>query len=152
MDDKDHKKDGQYAVDTEELLRLLKDTRSIEGFYQQTGESLSDLSTSEYLAQLMEQHGLQKQEVIEKANLERSSGYQIFSGRRNPKRDSLLRIALVMKLSLGETQRLLKIAQRGELYPKNRRDAAIVYCIHHGLNLIDTEMLLEGIGEPLLSK
>lgn len=152
MDSKDKKKDKQNSVSTEELLRLLKDTRSIEGFYKQTEESLSNISTSEYLAQLMEQRKLLKQEVIEMANLERSSGYQVFSGRRNPKRDTLLRIALIMKLSLIETQRLLKIAQRGELYPKNRRDAAMVYCIHHGLSLLDTEMLLEGIGEPLLSK
>lgn len=152
MDNKDKKNDKQNAVSTEELLRLLKDTRSIEGFYKQTGESLSNISTSEYIAQLMAQHKLLKQEVIEMANLERSSGYQILSGQRNPKRDTLLRIALVMKLSLAETQRLLKIAQRGELYPKNRRDAAVVYCIHHGLSLIDTEILLESIGEPLLSK
>jgi hypothetical protein len=152
MDSKDKKKCEQNAVSTEELLRLLKDTQSIEGFYKQTGESLSNISTSEYLVQLMAQHKLLKQEVIEMANLERSSGYQIFSGQRNPKRDTLLRIALVMKLSLAETQRLLKIAQRGELYPKNRRDAAVVYCIHHGLSLIDTEILLESIGEPLLSK
>jgi hypothetical protein len=111
MDNK--KKENQNAVSTEELLRLLKDTRSIESFYGQTGESLSNISTSEYLAQLMEQYKLLKQEVIEMANLERSFGYQIFSGLRNPKRDTLIRIALVMKLSLTETQRLLKIAQRG---------------------------------------
>ena len=150
MDKNDEKADKQNAVSTEELLRLLKDSQSLEGFYEQVGENLPPVSTPEYLKQLLKEHTLSKKEIIERANLERSSGYQIFSGLRNPKRNTLLRIALTMKLSLPEVQRLLKISQRGELYPKNRRDAALIYCIHRRLSLIDTEILLEGIGESLL--
>lgn len=150
MDKRDEKAEKQNAASTEELLRLLKESQSLESYYEQVGDNLPPVGTPEYLKQLLTEHKLSKHDVIERANLERSSGYQIFSGQRNPRRDTVLRIALTMKLSLPETQRLLKISQRGELYPKNRRDAAIIYCIHHRLNLIDTDLLLEGIGESLL--
>ena len=138
-------------VTTEQLLEWVRDARSLERFYEKAGDNLPNVTTSAYLAELLAARGLSRREVIETANLERSSGYLIFAGQRNAKRDTLLRIALAMKLSLAETQRLLKIAQRGELYPKNHRDAALIYCIHHQLNLIESEMLLDGIGEPLLT-
>jgi len=149
MDKNDDRMENQVSVSTDELFRILKDTKSLDSYYDKTSD-IPDVSTPEYLKQLLSEHGLSKQQVIEMANLERSSGFQIFSGQRNPKRDTVLRIALAMKLSLQETQHLLTIAQRGELYPRNRRDAAVIYCIHHQLNLIDANILLEGIGELLL--
>ena len=63
---------------------------------------------------------------------------------------ALIRLALGIGLTINETQRLLKVAQRGELYPRNRRDAALIYCIQHQTNVLDAEILLEQIGEKLL--
>ena len=137
-------------VTTEQLLEWVRDARSLECFYEKAGKSLPGTTTSAYLAELLAARGLSRREVIEAANLEHSSGYLIFAGKRNPRRDTLLRIVLVMQLTPDEAQRLLKIAQRGELYPKNRRDAAILFCIHHGMRLLDAELLLEEIGEPQL--
>ena len=45
-----------------------------------------------------------------------------------------------------------QIAQRGELYPKNRRDAAILFAIFHHMDIIETELLLDSIGEPCLNR
>jgi hypothetical protein len=141
---------GKDKLSTEELLTILKNSDTLEVFFESVENNLPNLTTSEYLAQLLDEHRLIKQEVIRHANLERAFGYQIFNGTRNPRRNPLLRVALTMKLSVAETQRLLKIAQRGELYVKNRRDAAIIYCIRHKLSLVDTEILLDNIGEALL--
>ena len=135
---------------TEELLKLLNQSDSFEQFCHIHADKIADISTPDYLELLLGEHKMTKQQVIEQANLERSSGYQIFSGIRNPRRDTLLRIAIAMRLTLPETQRLLKVAQRGELYPKNRRDAAIIYCIEHRRDMIDAELLLQSIGEPSL--
>lgn len=139
------------ALSTNELFELIQDSRSLEGFYESVDGNIPNIRTSEYLAQLLVHYSLAKQAVIGAAGLDRSTGYTIFSGQRNPKRNTLLRIALAMQLTLQETQQLLKIAQRGELYPKNRRDAAIIYCIHQHLCPIDTELLLDQIGEELLT-
>ncbi|MEA4914281.1 MAG: hypothetical protein VB061_06905 [Christensenella sp.] len=136
---------------TEELMDFIQSSRSLDTFLEGAGKNLANIRTCDYLNQLLAEHNLTKQSVIELANLERSTGYLVFSGQRNPKRDSLLRIAIAMQLTLSQTQRLLKIAQRGELYPKNRRDATIIYGIHHRLDLVDIEILLDEIGEKLLT-
>lgn len=139
------------AFSTDELFTLIRETHSLESFLDTAGASVPPLNTQTYLMQMLREHKLTKRAVIQEAGLERSTGYMIFLGKRNPKRNTLLSLALAMRLTLQETQRLLKIAQRGELYPKNRRDAAIVYCIHHHLKLIDAGILLDQIGEePLI--
>lgn len=146
-----NQKSGKSSpVTTEQLLEWVRDAHTLERFYEKAGDNLPNSTTAAYLSELLAARGLSRQKVIEAANLERSSGYLIFSGKRNPKRDTLLRIALAMQLAPAEAQRLLKIAQRGELYPKNRRDAAILFCIHHKMSLFDAELLLEEIREPQL--
>ena len=52
-------------------------------------------------------------ELAVKAVMSRSFAYQVCSGERAPGRDVLLRMALAMKLSVDETQRLLCIARKG---------------------------------------
>lgn len=138
------------AFSTDELFTLIQETRSLESFLDTTGAG-APMNTQTYLMQMLREHKLTKRAVIQEAGLERSTGYMIFLGKRNPKRNTLLSLALAMRLTLQETQRLLKIAQRGELYPKNRRDAAIVYCIHHQLKPIDAGLLLDQIGEEPLT-
>lgn len=135
---------------TEELFQLLENTHQLEDFLATHEEDLSCLTTIGYLQQMLTQHNISKQTALETANLNYSLGYQILNGYRNPSRNALLRLAFGIELSLDETQRLLKIAQRGELYPKNRRDAALIYCIQHRFNVIDAEILLEQVGEHLL--
>ena len=86
-----------------------------------------------------------------RANLSRSHLYQILSGERNPSRDIVIVIALSVRITLVETQRLLKLAQKSELYPRVRRDAAVICCIEQNLSLYDANDFIESISEePLL--
>ena len=43
------------------------------------------------------------------------------------------------------------IAQRAQLYPRNRFDAAIIFALEHEMTLEETNALLEEIGEELLN-
>ena len=147
-------KQGETAnnTNTDQLLEMLQDTRSLQHFLDDHETDFLNITLTQYLSVLLERHKLTKQEVYAASNLDRSLTYQIFNGSRRPSRNALLSIALGMHLTLPETQRLLKIAQRGELYPKNRRDAAILFCIFQKLSLIETELLLDSIGEPCLNQ
>lgn len=139
-------------TDTTQLLELLQSTKSLQHFLDDHDVDFLKVTLPQYLALLLEWHHLTKQDVYAASNLDRSLFYQIFNGSRKPSRNALLSIALGMHLSLLETQRLLKIAQRGELYSKNRRDAAILFCIFRKLGVIDAELLLDSIGEPCLNR
>lgn len=48
---------------------------------------------------------------------------------RAPTREQLIRFCLHAGASPEETQRLLRVARRQELYPRVRRDAVILFCL-----------------------
>lgn len=80
---------------------------------------------------LFEKTGLKKSDIIRRANISRTYGYQIMEGRRMGKRDYYLLIAIAMKLDFKTTQRMLAIANCGPLHPLIKRDAAIIFAINH---------------------
>ena len=112
-----------------------------------TGDVFSIPDLLVYLTDLLHQRGLTVQDVVVGCNLDRSYGYQLFNGTRRPTRNFLLRLALLLRLSDEEAQRLLNIAGRQPLYVRRRRDAAVLYALSHGLTVEETEELLEDIGE-----
>lgn len=133
---------------TEELLNLLKNL-DIDDFKK--SDSFQDINISAYLNDLLNKHGFQAKDIIIRLNMERSYTYQILNGRRQPTRNFLIRIAFLCQLSVNETQKLLSAASRPILYPRNRFDAAVLYCLQHQLNEEDLNKLLLDIGEDTLN-
>lgn len=111
--------------------------------------SVPDLAA--YLNGLLQEHRLTVQDVVVRCNLDRSYGYQLFNGTRKPTRNFLLRLALLLHLEETGAQRLLKLAGRQPLYARNRRDAAVLYGLSHGLTMEETETLLADLGEEGLA-
>ena len=133
---------------TDDLLKQIREL-NIDEFKKE--ENFDKIGIGDYLSNLLTAHGLQPKDIIINLNMDRSYTYQILGGRRNPTRSFLLRIALFLKLPLDETQRMLSIAQRAQLYPRNRFDAAIIFALEHEMTLEETNALLEEIGEESLN-
>ncbi|MCR4896635.1 MAG: helix-turn-helix transcriptional regulator [Lachnospiraceae bacterium] len=141
-------------LNTTELLRLFEENpRRAEQILRNPpkgpdGESVFDnKKLPEYLSELLEQHGLKMSEVVRESLLSKSYAYQVFAGERAPSRDTLLRIGLAMHLTPEELQLLLRRGGLGTLYPKVRRDAAILFCASKGLALSVVDEFLEDLGE-----
>ncbi|MEG0854294.1 MAG: helix-turn-helix transcriptional regulator [Angelakisella sp.] len=102
------------------------------------------------LKELTESYGVSVSQIIFETNLSKSFVYQLFSGERNAGRDIILRMAFAMGLSVKDTQRLLSASNNGSLYPRVRRDAAIIFCLNKKLTLTETCELLDGLSEESL--
>lgn len=90
-------------------------------------------------------------DLISRAGIDRTYGYQILNGtRKNPGKDKILRLSLAAGLSLSETQRALEISGAPLLYSRNRRDAVIMFSINKGLDVFDTNELLDQFDEETL--
>jgi hypothetical protein len=88
--------------------------------------------------------------IIQRAGLEKSFGHQLFSGRRTPSRDTVLQLAFGFSLSVTDTQELLKVARKSPLYPRVKRDSAIIYRLYHGKSFVDTQIILHDLDLPIL--
>lgn len=132
---------------TKELLNQIKHITRKEFVDVFDGKSCE---IDKYLNSILKEKNVEIKCAIRDLMLDRSYGYQIFNGRRKPTRLILIRFALFYGLNLEETQRLLRMGQKAELYPKIRFDAAVIWGIEHQLTLEACEELLQEIGEKSL--
>lgn len=107
-------------------------------------------SCAQFLRDMLDNRKMSASEWITGTVISKTYGYQILRGERTPGRDILLRTALALQLSLKETQRLLAIGCCGALYPKVRRDAAVIFALNQKMTLLETEELLSSLPERSL--
>jgi len=132
---------------TQELMNALQKENDIYQFTRENADKFLEKLLVSYLDDLLKKTNSKKADIIKKAGLSTVYGYQIFDGKREPKRDKVIQIAIGFGLSVEETQRLLKISGHSELYPKVKRDALFIYGIHNRLNIDEIEELLFDMGE-----
>ncbi len=126
-------------------MRLLES--SPKQFYEQHIPNIHEITFSEYLSNLFQDKKIKPSKVIINVCVSKTYAYQVINGERIPGRDIILRIALTLKLSISETQKLLTYAGKGILYPKFHRDACILFCLRQKKSLYDTNIFLENEGE-----
>ncbi|MBQ1302505.1 MAG: helix-turn-helix transcriptional regulator [Firmicutes bacterium] len=139
-------------ISTEELLRMLFLESSLDHLMKREGDSLTFPAFSEYISALCERRGEPPERVIKRADIEKSYGHQIFSGKRNPSRDTVLKLAFGFGMDYEQTQELLKVARKSLLHPKVKRDMVLVFCLHHHQTLVDTQIALQEYRLPLLGE
>ena len=139
----------KYDKDTDELFVELCEDNDIKNYLRRNrAEFVQPLS--EYLANLLAQKQLSKQAVIERSGVQREYAYHIFSGlKKNPSRPKILALAFAMGLTLEETQYLLRYAKQSPLYPRNPWDSIIISAIDQRLSVLQTNELLNQLGETV---
>jgi hypothetical protein len=136
---------------TSALLRRLFNTTDLEKFMERNAAEMEIPAFHIYITNICKSTGQVPEQVIKQAGIERTYGHQLFNGTRKPSRDKVIQLAFGFKMDLDDTQKLLKIAQKSPLYPKLKRDAAILFCINHHKDISETQSVLYTLGLPLLS-
>jgi transcriptional regulator with XRE-family HTH domain len=135
---------------TDDIQKLLRENGKFDQVLHISGDAINNPTLHSALSAMQQSSGLTIAQIADAALLSHPYAYQVFSGKRNPGRDILICITLVMGLDLTRTQKLLLLANKGELYPRVCRDAAIIFGIHHRYTLTQMEDFLIGIGEASL--
>lgn len=132
---------------TSKLFHKLRGRESGRALLRQThGEP----ACGQILSGLLQRAGMSAAEWMAAADVSKSYGYQILRGERVPGRDILLRTALSLHLPVKETQRLLAVGGCGALYPRVRRDAAVIFALNQGMTPLEAEELLLSLPERSL--
>jgi hypothetical protein len=139
-------------LSTEELLKLMFMESSLDHLMDKGSASLGFPSFTDYIAALCRRKGEVPERIINRANIEKSYGHQIFSGRRNPSRDTVLQLAFGFELDYEGAQEMLKIARKSLLHPKVKRDMIIVFCLQHRAGVVECQLALEKYKLPLLGE
>lgn len=138
------------AKETNEMLEQLKQAHSLDGYLAENGADMVDTTVPVQLQALLDETGLTKSEVLRRAEINDIYGYQLFAGSRKPSRDKMVALCVGFSLPLERTQQVLKATGFAPLYPKHRRDSALIFGIEKGHTVPQINTTLYDLGEPTL--
>lgn len=134
---------------TEDLLARLLATSELQTYLDE--DVTLDRALPGYLKELLDARGMKRTRLATSAGINATVVHDIFNGKiKRPGRDKLIMLAFGMRCSLRETQRMLRLADASELWPKVRRDAIIAWCIDRGLTREACDDELWRFGERTL--
>lgn len=135
---------------TADLLEQLLAAESPDA-YLDAGETI-DRELVDYLRDLLADRHMNRSQLSRASGVTMTYVYQIFDGERTPRRDTAIMLALGLRCSVIEAQRLLRLAGVSELWPKRRRDAIILWCIERGMDCASCDDELARFDETTLFK
>ena len=129
---------------TEMLINEIKTTDRIESFISENTEEIQELSLSEYLRELLQKYNLEKSDVFKRAGMaDTNYGYELFRNDvKKASRDKLIRICIGFPLSVEEAQKVLRYGKVRPLYPRDERDAYILFGLNKKYTLDELNDLL----------
>ncbi|MBQ8095137.1 MAG: helix-turn-helix transcriptional regulator [Clostridia bacterium] len=136
-------------VTTSRLLLLIRNADSFEAGMEYFSQS-KEPTFHEELHRLLKEKRKTAKVLIELSGIERSYFYHILGGKKKPGRNMIIRIAACLRVSLDETNRLLRLGGYSPLYAKIHRDAIIIFGISKKMTMFEiNELLLDAQQEPL---
>lgn len=137
---------------TEELLKELRQAKALGEFLTENEQEFECCSLAEVLAKMLERYKKTRIDVIKAARLDYTYGYQIFDGKKRPRREKLLQLAFGFPLSLEDTNQVLMAGGVNCLHIRNKRDVICMYCLHKQLTLEECNSYLYQLEEETLTR
>lgn len=134
--------DKLKTVKLMDMLSNIKDENNLDDFISNTLNQTIDLTLCEYFEYMFKEKSLSKSSVIKNADIDRTYGYEILRGDKQPSRDKILQLCIGSGFNLEETNKALKLGNCGELYPKALRDSIIIFGINKNSSLMVINELL----------
>ena len=133
---------------TEQLINEIKKTKNINKFLDKNSIEKTDLSLSEYLRSLLEKYKLEKSDIFRRALMTGSNyGYELFrDDTKKASRDKLIQLCFGFPLTIEETQNVLCYGKFRTLYPRDKRDAYIIFALINKYNMTQLNDLLLANG------
>lgn len=136
--------------ETSDLRQELMEAPDLDSFLSENQDSFQNTTVCDTLCCLFQKSRLSKATLAKRSGMSEVYLHQVFSGRRNPSRSRLICLCFGLKATIDETQSMLKQCGYAELYPKNKRDAIILFGLLHNKSLFDVnDMLYDQEAETL---
>ena len=126
------------------------DAPDLNRFLDENRENFNYTSVADSLNQMILKQRISKSALARQSGMSEVYLHQVFAGRRTPSRTRLLCMCFGLQATVEEAQVLLKQCGYAPLYPKNRRDAILLYGLSHKETLFQINDTLFDEGEETL--
>lgn len=135
---------------TDGILKQLEEAQE----YPETIEGLIDESFLEEFAKLIDATGMSGDKIAERCSVSktyinriRNEGLKAEKKEMDPNRKTIIKICLAIEASLEETNRILKLAGKRELYPRIEEESIIIWGLKHGESGKKLELIRESLHD-----
>ena len=136
--------------DTNNMQQELMTAPDLDRFLSENQDNFLSGNILDLLNALFQKRSISKAALAKQSGMSEVYLHQVFAGRRNPSRSRLICLCFGLSATLDETQELLKQGGFAQLFPKNRRDAIIIYGLVNGASLFEVNDKLFSEGEEAL--
>lgn len=127
------KRTTDTLIDELKQLKPAELTGYFEKYAEQTGPEYRSFSA--YMRKKLKEKGIKQQEVFLAADIPEGYGYKLISEEKHTRqRDVILRLCIAAHFELREVQQALKLYGFAPLYPRIRRDSAMIVAINNGIS------------------
>lgn len=133
------------SKNTTELVNELeqaKTTKEFEDFLKRNDTEMHRESFGDRVVKLCAKYEITPSALQPQIALSKSQFYSLLNGTRNPSKESVIKIAFGLKVTLDEINELLKAAGYHALDPKEKEDAIIIFGIDNKKEVGKIEELL----------
>lgn len=134
------------AKRTDELDFELRNADSIDNFLQTNEAEFDDKNFYKLLNTLIDDSGKSKPKIAADSHISEPYLYNLAKGEKRPARDTIIKLAFGMGLSLDTTERLLKLAGHSGFYVRHKRDSILKFAISESLCIDEADELLVKYG------
>ena len=136
--------------DTNNMQQELMTAPDLDRFLSENQDNFLSGNILELLNTLFQKRNISKAALAKQSGMSEVYLHQVFAGRRNPSRSRLICPCFGLSATLDETLELLKQCGFAQLFPKNRRDAIIIYGLVNDASLFEVNDKLFSEGEETL--
>ena len=137
-------------VNTNTLMRRIFKANNLEAFFENNKDHLLAPDFCRLLKEFCCERGMTPARVIERSEIDRTYGHQLFNGTRKPSRDKIIQLSVALELSVDETQKLLRLSGKSPLYPRLKRDAVILFGLINKMPVLEIQETLAAYGMTML--
>ena len=137
---------------TDELVNEIDGIKDVGAFLAANTEEMLEIDFAEYVGCMMEKYQVTKSQLLKRAKLLTGSyRYELLRGeKRRPDRDIVIKLCFGFPLGIEDAQRLMRLAGVPPLYPRNQRDALILFALKNGYDRDQTNDLLDENQEEII--
>lgn len=137
---------------TDELSFELENAQSVHSYMEANKAEFDDKNFYSFLNTLIADSGKSKTKIITDACISEPYLYNLIRGEKRPTRNSVIKLAFGLGLTLETTERFLMLAGYSHFYVRHKRDALLKYAFQNSMNISEADNLLVGYGFSVMTE
>lgn len=137
---------------TDELSYELEKSQCIHNYMEANEAEFDDKNFFSFLSTLIADSGKPKTRIVTDSCISEPYLYNLLRGEKRPSRNSVIKLAFGLGLTLETTERFLMLAGYSSFYVRHKRDALLKYAFQNSMNISEADNLLVEYGFSVITE